>query len=246
MRLACFVAVVAACVSTLAHGATTYFPFGGNQAGIDGLAAGATTREGLTMAVTAGPAGAVFLERGTQGMGVDSRGVPGATGDEIDKFSLVRGVSAPGGSGEWMTFSFDQPGVLTRLNFDGVKDESLEHFVLTSESGLRLTLFDSAANTTIPGAVDAAVAAGVVTGPVVYLLEINAAVDDEVNNLAIPFAAGERFTLTYGELYPRFNSTLPGNGARLQGIGVELVPEPGAAALVATACLLVARRRGGD
>jgi hypothetical protein len=243
MRLVCCVVATALCVAEYAPGATAYFPFGANQAGIDGLAAGSTTREGVTMAVSAAPTGAVFFERGSQGMGIDSRGVSGATSDEIDKFSVVGGGSTPGGSGESMTFAFDLPGVLTRLNFDGVKDESLEHFVLTNESGLRLTFFDSAANTTIPGAVDAAIAAGAVTGPVVYLLEVNAAIDDEANNLTIPFAAGERFTLTYRELAPNFGTTEAGNGARLQGIGATIIPEPGAAMLVAITSLLVSRQR---
>ncbi|MGL4514016.1 MAG: hypothetical protein ACRCT8_13075 [Lacipirellulaceae bacterium] len=222
------------------HAATAYFPFGASAAGIDGLATGVTTRDGVAMTLSATPAGALLFERGSQGMGIDSRGVAGATGNEIDKFDVVRGLD---NVAEGIEFSFDQPGLLTRLNFDGVKDESLEHFVLTSASGLRLTFFDSAANTTIPGAVDAAIAAGAVVGPVVYLLEISATIDDESNTLTIPFVAGERFTLTYGELAPRFGTTEAGNGARLQGVGVTIVPEPSSATLGAAALTLL-RRRG--
>jgi hypothetical protein len=58
--------------------------------------------------------------------------------------------------------------------------------------------------------------------------------------LAIPFVAGQQFTITYGQL----TVGLPGNGARLQRIVVAPVPEPASWLLaIAGSGLAIARYR---
>ena len=63
------------------------------------------------------------------------------------------------------------------------------------------------------------------------MLEINSAIDDEAQNLNIPFAAGQTFTLIFDSLGPEFHPLLAANGARFQGITVQSVPEPATATL---------------
>jgi hypothetical protein len=193
------------------------------------------------MDLVAGPPGGGLWETGSAlGMGVDATAVLGP-GGQAARFDRI------GGTSEYVEFSFDAPGVLTGLNFDGVKDESLEYFLLESSGGVRINLFDSAANTTIPGAIDNALAQGVVTGQVVYMLE-GGGFDDETNSLFVPFTAGQVFKLTYlevgGGLGEPFEPTEVPNGARLQSITV--VPEPASLVLaVAAGCAaLVAAPRG--
>jgi hypothetical protein len=185
------------------------------------------------------PAGARFFEGGANGVTVNSTGLSGITDVEgADKINLLMVGGVPAATAEAVEFSFDKPGVLTGIDFDGVKDEALEYFVLTSSAGVRINFFDSFANTSIPGAVDDAIASGAVTGDVVYLLETGV-LDDEAQGLRIPFAAGQQFVVTYAELaavaHPAYE---PGNGARLQGITVESVPEPGAILMTITAATL--------
>jgi hypothetical protein len=132
---------------------------------------------------------------------------------------------------------------LTGINFDGVKDEALEYFILDTPHSGRINFFDSQININVPGAVAAAVQANVVTGAVVLLLE-NLSFDDEAQGLHIPFAAGEQFTLTYAELGPVFHPTDTPNGARLQGITVVAVPEPATHAISLGVSILLGWFRG--
>ncbi len=235
--------LVSVCVSSPSFAET--FVFGSNANALLGAPGKTLTVGSFSMHLAAGPTGAGLWEAGTNvGMGVDASSVLGP-GGLAARFDRIQGVS------EYIEFSFDSPGVLTGLNFDGVKDESLEYFTLTSTNDVRVNLFDSAANTTIPGAVDNAFQVGAITGQVVYLLEGNG-FDDEIHDLAVSFAAGQVFRLTYSEvgggLGTPFEPTLAPNGARLQSITVTPVPEPafGAAFCVVVGMLLnsVRCRRG--
>ncbi len=119
-----------------------------------------------------------------------------------------------------MTFSFDTPGVLTELDFDGVKDEPYEYFLLQTAGDPDRYFFDSFENSTADsGLID-------VSGEVIFLQE-GGPVDDKSLSLGIPYAAGQKFMLTYGQLDHLVPQNDPiGNGARLQGITVIRVPEP--------------------
>lgn len=220
------------------------FTFGSNANDLVGAASKTLVSGDFSMNVTAGPAGSGLWETGSAlGMGVDSTAVLGA-GGQAARFDRIGGVS------EFIEFSFATPGTLMGLNFDGVKDESFEYFLLEGSGGVRVNLFDSAANFTIPGAIDNAILLGAVSGEVVYLLE-GGGFDDETNSLAIPFAAGQVFRLTYlelgGGLGEPFEPALEPNGARLQSITAAAVPEPAAHALAVSAASLLlaagARRR---
>ena len=97
-----------------------------------------------------------------------------------------------------------------------------------------LYFFDSFANSSAdPGLIN-------VPGHVVFLNEI-VEPDDGILDLAIPFAAGQQLSITYGQL----SVGLPGNGGRLQRIIVAPVPEPVDCVLLASgvAMLLCAGRR---
>ena len=188
------------------------------------------------------PAGARFFESDAAGLTVNSTGLAGITDLEgADKINLLDVAGVPATAAESVVFSFDTPGVLTGIDFDGVKDEALEFFILTSSGGLRINFFDSFANTSIPGAVDDA--AGQITGDIIYLLETGS-FDDEAQSLHIPFAAGQQFVVTYAELAPVAHPDYEmGNGARLQGITVEAVPEPTTGVISIGVALLISMRR---
>ena len=230
-------------VSFLATAKGETFALGGGANNLLGATSKTLNSGGFNMNLGAGPAGSGLWETaGVGGAGVDSTAVLGP-GGQAARFERINGT------GEFVEFSFDVPGLLTGLDFDGVKDESFEYFILESNGGLRINFFDSAANTTIPGAIDNAVLLGAVTGQVVYLLE-GGGFDDETNNLVIPFAAGQVFRITYAEvgggLGAEFEPLLAPNGARLQGITVAAVPEPASLTLSASAVgiLLIASLAG--
>ncbi len=237
-------ALIVACmlnVGPIASARGETFTFGLSANNLLGASSKTLTSGTYSMDLSAGPLGSGLWETSSDaGMGVDSTAVLGAGGSAA-RFDRINGTS------EFIEFSFDAPGILTGLNFDGVKDESFEYFVLESTGGVRINFFDSAANTTVAGAIDNAVLQGAVTGQVVYLLE-GGGFDDETNSLSIPFAAGQLFKLTYAEvgggLGAQFEPLLAPNGARLQGITVA-VPEPATLLLAgaALAALLPARRR---
>lgn len=218
------------------------FTFGHQANHLNNAPAVQLTSAGVTMDLAAGPVGSGLNESNSDlGLGVDSTAVLQAGGLPT-KFERLDGVS------EFVEFSFDRAGVLEGLNFDGIKDESLEYFLLETAGGLRVNFFDSAANTTIPGAIDNAVALGAITGQVVYLLE-DANYNDEAIGLGIPFAAGEVFRLTIydvgGGLGAAFEPIDVPDGGRLQSIAVA-IPEPAGVVLAACAAVgvaFLARRR---
>ncbi|MEM6328968.1 MAG: hypothetical protein AAF790_01835 [Planctomycetota bacterium] len=208
--------------------AAVEFRFGTNEGNaINGRAAATLTGGGFALSLGTTAPGAVIAEISQSGMGVNSGAIAGVTDGSTDKFDLLGGVSPLSGMGEQISFSFDQPGVLTGLDFDGVKDEDYEFFLLQTATSTDLYFFDSFAGSTAdPSLID-------VPGMVVFLQEDpqlggGSPIDDRSPTLAIPFAAGQEFLLTYGELAVGGG----GNGARLQGITVRAVPEPAAAALV--------------
>ncbi|MGD9721253.1 MAG: hypothetical protein AB7O59_08595 [Pirellulales bacterium] len=224
--------IVVALLASAAEAETFTFGFDANN--LNGTPSTTLTAGAFSMDLAAGPAGSGLWETNSIfGMGVDSEAVLGPGGLPA-RFDRINGTS------EYIEFSFGQSGILTGLNFDGVKDESLEYFLLES-TGVHVNFFDSFANTTIPGAVDNALLQGAITGGVVYLLE-NGTYDDETIDLAIPFVAGQIFRLSYqevgGGLGAQYEPTIAPNGARLQGISV--VPEPGAWKLFAVGALLFA------
>jgi hypothetical protein len=232
------IALLASGLATTARADT--FTFGQGTNDFLGASSKTLTASGFSLNLVAGPAGSGLWESGGgSGMGVDATAVLGSGGLPA-RFDRIAGVS------EFLEFSFDEPGMLTGINFDGIKDESLEYFILESVGGLHINLFDSAANITIPGAVDNAVSQGAITGPVIYLLE-GGGFDDETNSLQIPFAAGQVFRLTYAEvgggLGAAFEPILQPNGARLQGLTVAAVPEPASLVLLASAGLLLVATR---
>lgn len=212
------------------------FAFGLNANDLVGAASKTLSSGGFSMDLTAGPPGSGLWETGSNiGMGVDSTAVLGP-GGQAARFDRINGTS------EYIEFSFDTPGFLTGMNFDGVKDESFEYFILETSGGVRINFFDSAANTTVAGAIDNAVLQGAVTGQVVYLLEGNG-FDDETYSISVPFAAGQVFKLTYAEvgggLGQAFEPIDVPNGARLQSIVVAPVPEPSALLLGASGAIFV-------
>jgi len=211
-----------------------FFDFGGGRSGVLNAPSAAITKDGLTLNLLPTIPGSLLNEQASAGLGVNSQNLPDANDDSptasrVD-INVLGGTGPLAGLGEGVEFSFDRPGVLTEIDFDGVKDESLEYFRLESAGGLDLFFFDSAAN---PGAID-------VPGRVVFLQEEegNSFIDDKTFPLAIPFAAGQAFTLTFGTL----PSAEAANGARLQSLTAVAVPEP-AAWLLAAATLPSLRRR---
>jgi hypothetical protein len=191
----------------------------------------------FVMTLSAGPSGAILRETATQaGLGVSSAPLgAGIDPGGLSGINVLQGALL--GTSEFVEFSFDRSGILTGLNFDGISDERFEFFVLETAGGLRVNFVDSRANNpntpnpSFPTPVNTAITDGAIEGEIVYLLEINSTIDDEVQNLAIPFVAGQVFTLTYdflGDVYGQG----PGNGSTLQGITVREVPEPAAAALI--------------
>jgi hypothetical protein len=220
------------------------FTFGSDANNFNSAATPSTslTSEEFAMQLAAGPSGAILHETTTPtGMGVASALI----GSDVDpgglnSFNVLQGSLE--GVSEYIEFSFARPGLLTGLNFDGMSDEKLEFFTLISTGGLRINFVDSAANASdhpnpdhlFP--VDEALSDGALVGDVVYLLEINTTIDDEVKDLEIPFAAGQVFTLSYAYLGHIYGQQA-GDGSTLQGITVRAVPEP------ATSLLAV---MGGD
>lgn len=208
------------------------FSFRSGDVEIVGVSEATLTVGQFTMNLAAKPTGALLRKT----LSADGLGVTGAT---------INGVNDPGGLsdftildgdlegvGESVEFSFDRPGILTGFDFDGLSDERLELFVLETESGLRVNFLDSRANMpNTPNAMfehplDAALRDGAIVGDVILLLEDSATgLDDEIHSLAIPFAAGQTFHLTFGAAGQPYSQD-SNFGGRLQGIEVQAVPEP--------------------
>lgn len=208
---------------------TASYLFGSNANGLNSQAS-ATLQDGgatLSIGVVDSLNGAVLDERGRNGLGLNSRGVVGGVDPQVDKFNLLGGPPELAGAGEAIRFSFDVAGALTSLDFDGVKDESFEHFRLETPRNGVFTFFDSQIGLRLRdvGSIDK-------PGVTLLLEEPDGTIDDELHNLAFHFAPGEAFTLTYGEYFPRASDLAPGfapltgNGARLQGFRVTFTPEP--------------------
>jgi hypothetical protein len=219
--------IMAAFTPEAAHGEKFVFGFAAND--LNGLASKSLTNGEFTMQVSAGPAGGLLYEsNGAPGLGIGTSGVI-VTDGEHTVFDM-----GSTGAAEFIQFSFDRPGVLTGLDFDGVKDENYEYFLLQTATSPDLYFFDSFENSTAnPGLIN-------VPGQVIFLQEFHGP-DDAVTDLGISFAAGQPFKLTYGQL----NVGLTGNGARLQSISVGIVPEPSTPVLtmLATIAVLSLRRR---
>ncbi len=199
------------------------FVFNSSTNSMNGLAVTSLTDDGFTMTLAAGPAGAVLDDVDAQGLGINSRGIPGAVDDDATKFNVIEGTSPVSGQGESAEFSFDRAGILTALDFDGVKDELFEYFRLDTGSGEPIYFFDSMAD---PAGIN-------VDGMVIFLQE-SATLDDEISGLSIPFSAGQVLTLSYGQLGA-------GNGSRWEGLTVA-VPEPNGLALLLFLVLPLKRR----
>ncbi|MEM8680723.1 MAG: hypothetical protein AAGF97_15350 [Planctomycetota bacterium] len=203
------------------------FTFNSGSQGLQDLNAATVVGAEFDLQLTAGPAGALLYDLDLQGMGINTRELGVGVDSDRDKFNLMGGTGPLAGQGESLTFSFNRSGIITGLNFDGVKDETFEYFRLDVPHQTSLFFFDSQAD---PAAID-------VPGDVIFLLE-DATFDDEIGGLAIPFTAGTTFELVYGELGV-------GNGARLEAITVQ-VPEPawGPWLLVAALSLWALVRKG--
>jgi hypothetical protein len=161
---------------------------------------------------------------------------------------LLAGSAA--GQCESLTFSFDRPGILDKLFFDGVKDETLEFFTLRVPNGNELTIFDFEAEFRlnfqgfVPGNL----------GLPNFTLCDDAT--DDISELGIRFRPGERFTLTYGQIdyatmlsgyVPMNSGGVPtgdvANGARFEGVSVTLLPEPHSLWLMALGALVCTKRK---
>jgi hypothetical protein len=206
------------------------FRFESSADPVNGQSFAAKTVEGRTMSLAASPAGAVLDVR-FGGLGVNSRAIVGATDSGIDRFNVLGGGFA--GESESIEFSFDAPGVITTLDFDGVKDESFEFFQLTTPRSGVWSIFDSQIGLRL-------IDITLIDEPNLTLLTEAGSPDDDLFGIAIPFAAGEVFTLTYREYTPDPSNYQPGfvpeapNGARFQGLEVTFVPEPSAGLLLAS------------
>lgn len=205
----------------------------------------------------AGPAGGRLDDRDEQGLGIDTSQLDnvsdgGSIGDTT-KFNIIDGSNSRSGQGESIAFSFDRPGILETLLFDGMKDETLEYYELELPSGERITIFDSQTEFRL-GLQGFSLSDLSVPNPVMAPTE-----NDDLTGIGFAFNADDVFVLTYGEgdytevpgyrtnpALPAGIPNTPGNGARFQGVVVTTVPEPGAAMLACTAvgamCLLFARQ----
>lgn len=222
-RVRIFVTALAASATFSGFVAAEQFNFSNGQNGITGITSAVIPGIDFQMQLSAAPDGALLDEIDAQGMGINSVPVSGQD-DDASKFNLIEGSGPFVGQGERLQFSFDRAGLITGLNFDGVKDETFEYFLLES-SGLTPTFFfDSQAD---PAQIN-------VDGDVVFLLEDDF-FDDEIVGLAIPFTANQELAITYGQL-------LAGNGSRFEGITVE-VPEPSTIVLLLVPCIGLWRRR---
>lgn len=227
------------------------FNFASNANSLTGLASSTLIQPDIQLSIAVASPGAVIDDSDSDGLGIDSSAITGVIDDKDSKLNVLKGAAA--GQGESLTFSFDKHGLLDQLRFDGLKDEPLEYFSLTLPTGQVLTLFDFEVEMRLnhQGFVLADLAVPNPTmadGP-----------NDDFSNLAIPFAPGDIFTLTYGEIdydgtvlpgyYPADNNLNPTgdlpNGSRFQGLTATPIPEPTTltiTTLALTACITKRRR----
>jgi hypothetical protein len=224
-----------------------FFFSNSRPSGLNGLHSGSVVGADVTATFTAGP-GTAIITTDAQRLGVNSSSNPGVVDPFPNRMNLMAGSQA--GDGESIRFSFNQPGVLNSLYFDGMKDESLEYFTLQTPTGLIFSIFDFEAemrltfqgfdsgDTQVPN----------------FIMTDDA--QDDITGLAIAFQAGQEFVLTYGQV--DYANLLPGyvpmnsagvptgdvaNGARFEGISVTVLPEPGCVSLVASFALILTARR---
>jgi hypothetical protein len=222
--------------------AAEFFQLTSHQHGITGTSSSSITQGAFSLALTAGPTGAVLNETNSGGLGIDSGALIGPTGETVadrSRFSRISdGLHA--GAGEFVEFSFSQPGTIAGLLFDGVKDETFEYFRLDLPSGGALTIMDVEVELRLKeqGFSLAAIALPNLT----FLKDGN---DDNLG-LAIPFQAGDEFRLTYGEYpYPPGYAPRGGeipNGARWEGLIVAPEPASGSLARAVAGMLCVVGR----
>lgn len=225
--------LLAVCLLLLAGGSlpAEEFIFGGNLNGLAGQGSKTLVSGRFTMTLEVTRDGAVMAETDSRGLGVNSRGIAGATDPTSDKFDVLGGTLA--GEADQVRFWFDRDGFLRDLDFDGVSDEDYEYFLLQTPTSPDLYFFDSFNGSTAdPGLIS-------VPGVVHFLQEApggggSGPVDDRSRPLGIPFTAGQVFVLTYGEL-------ADGNGAKWQGVTV--VPEPCTALLLVASAVAASRAR---
>jgi hypothetical protein len=228
------------------HAATFLFS-NANPSGLDGLPGGSVDHSEVTVSFSVGP-GQATIDTDAGRLGVDSRLNAGVTDAFPNRLNLLGGAFA--GLGESLSFSFNRAGILDKLYFDGMKDETLEYFTLRLSNGSERTIFDFEAEYRLNfqgfGRQD--------LGVPNFSLADDA--NDDITGLGIAFAAGQFFTLTYGQI--DYAHLLPGylpkndagvatgdvaNGARFEGLSVTLVPEPSALALIGLVASLLTWKR---
>ncbi len=218
-------------LSGLPAQASTFVFSNANPSGLNGLAGGNVADPEVMVSFSAGPGLAIFATDAGR-LGVDSRPNPGVTDPFPNRLNLMGGTAA--GQGESLSFSFNRTGYLDKLYFDGMKDETLEHFTLTLPNGSVRTIFDFEAEFRLNFQGFDTEDVGVPN----FVMADDAT--DDISGLGIPFRPGQVFTLTYGQI--DYATLLPGyvpmnsqgiptgdiaNGARFEGLSVTLVPEPG-------------------
>lgn len=245
---AVLVAASAACCQSYA---ATLFLFGngGIQNSIAGLANADVQNGSVTMTLTAGPDGSRFDDSDEQGLGVDSVDPSmGIADPDRSKVNLITALPPGTKTGEAISFSFNRPGILHDLLFDGIKDETLEYFSLTLPNGHVMTIFDSQTSFRL-GIQNYALSDLNLANPVECQTE-----DDDLTGIDYRYQAGQVFTLTYGEgdyglvpnyrtnpRFPQFPNSV-GDGCRFQGVNISDIPEPSTTMLLLPALGFIARR----
>lgn len=244
------VLVAASAACSQSYAATLFlFGNGGIQNSIAGMASADVQNGSVTMMLTAGPAGSRFDDSDEQGLGIDSVDTSAGISDpDRSKVNLITGHPLGTKIGEAISFSFNRPGILHDLLFDGVKDETLEYFSLTLPNGQVMTIFDSQTRFRL-GIQDYALSDLNLANPVQCQTE-----NDDLMGIDYRYQAGQVFTLTYGEgdyglipdyrtnpRFPQFPNAV-GDGCRFQGVNVSVIPEPSTIVLLIVALRLIASR----
>ena len=236
--------VVAGLTSLDARGET--FVFGsGSQNNINGAASASLTKGAFTMQLLPALSGSLLSEVSSAGMGINSTPVAGTDDGQPSLFNVLGGSGPLAGTGEGLQFSFLQPGVLTGINFDGVKDESLEYFILESPGREPAEFFrfgrehdDSRCRRPVPLPTVRLRAASFICSKSIRQSMTRRRI---CTFRSLP---ASRFTLTFRSLGPTYHPLVASNGARLQGVTVQAVPEPsGIAIVVGLALVGLARPR---
>lgn len=234
------------------HASSFLFGSGGVQNTIFGLPHAEIENEDVRLSLQAGPSGSRFDDSDSQGLGINSLDASAGINDpDSAKINFITGHPSGVKVAETFSFSFNRPGVLEDLLFDGVKDETLEYFSLTFPNGNVITIFDSQTRFRL-GIQGYLLSDLNVANPIECQTE-----NDDLTDINYSFQAGDVFTLTYGEgdyslvpnyhtnpRFPQFPNAV-GDGSRFQGVVITVIPEPAAAimGLFALACYLPCRPR---